>query len=65
MNKNEDIEDVLSEMEEFRDHGDVTYNMRCKYVSRLRAALLKHDTDLMMKCMQTAINQITKIKEEK
>ena len=65
MNKNEDIEDVLSEMEQFRSHDDVTYNMRCTYVSRLRAALLKHDTDLMMKCMQTAINQITKIKEEK
>ena len=53
----EDLEDILDEMEQDGEPGDVTVGLRRAFASRIRNALQRHDTDLMLKCMQAAFDQ--------
>lgn len=50
----EDLEDILNEMEEEGEWGDVTTGLRRAYARRIRAALSRHDTKMMMDCMKAA-----------
>lgn len=51
----EDLEDILDEMEEEGEWGDVTTGLRRAYARRIRAALSRHDTKLMMDFMKAAL----------
>ena len=50
----EDLEDILNEMEMEGEWGDVTTGMRQAYASRIRSALVRHDTKMMMEYMKAA-----------
>ena len=58
----EDIDDILAEMIKFTDHDDMTYNMRRTYAYRIQAALRRHDTELMTKCMQACVAEMMGVK---
>ena len=54
----EDLEDILNEMEQEGEWGDVTTGLRRAYARRIRAALSRHDTKLMMDLMKAAFDQM-------
>lgn len=62
--KDEDLDQILDEMEQEGEWGDVTTGLRRAYAARIRRALAKHDTELMMKCMQTFMGQAREQKKD-
>lgn len=62
--KDEDLYQILDEMEREGEWGDVTTGIRRAYAARIRRALSKHDTELMMKCMQTFMEQAREQKKD-
>lgn len=50
----EDLEDILDEMEQEGEWGDVTTGLRRAYARRIRSSLGRHDTKMMMEYMKSA-----------
>lgn len=59
----EDLEDILNEMESEGEWGDVTTGLRRAYAARIRRALARHDTKMMMDCMKAAFQAMGPAKE--
>lgn len=55
-----DLDGILDEMEEDGEWGDVTTELRRAYARRIRAALAKHDTELVAKFAQMFVATMIK-----